>query len=169
MYENVAKKPRSKRDRALLVTGLIALALVLSVVPFIIFSLTATYRYHRFITDFSKRLTAARHGAAQILLWDGENERPVAADAVSGAFREIADHGVGDPQKSVPAAEFLRVTLPDGTSLTCYDTPQQPPEDDPDQTPRGVTVEYRPASGKPLIYLQRTLRYRTLDELLRGR
>ncbi len=169
MYENVVKKPRSKRDRALLVTGLIALALVLSVVPFIIFSLTATYRYHRFVTDFSKRLTAARHGAAQIMLWDGETERPVAADAVSNTFREVTDHGVGDPQKSAPAAECLRLTLPDGTTLTYYNTPQQPPEDDPDQTPRGVTVEYRPADGKPLIYLQRTLRYGTLAELLRGR
>ena len=169
MYEHVAKEPRSKRDRALLVTGLVALALLISVVPFIIFSLNSTYTYHRFEVDFSKKLTAARHVKTDILLSDGETERTVSADAVSNAFRELTDHGVGDPQKSAPVAEHLKVTLPDGTTLTFYNTPQQPPEDDADRNPRGTTVEYRPADGKPYIYLQRTLYYSTIAAMLQGR
>ena len=164
MYESVTT-PKPRRDRMMLVLILAAVVLIVSVTPPIFIALSASYRYHNFVLDFSNDLVDARRHGTITLTEDGKTDT-VSSDAVSGMFVKITDYGLGQPLKELPDAPCFSISLPNGTVLTLYDTPQEPPEDEDDGIPRGTTVCYIPAEGKPFIYLQRQLRYQDAVSLL---
>lgn len=155
MYESVTT-PKPRRDRMMLVLILAAVVLIAAVTPPIFIALNASYRYHNFVLDFSNDLVDARSHGTITFTENGES-CSVSPDAVSTMFVRVTDYGLGQPLKEPPNAPCFTVSLPNGTVLTLYDTPQEPPEDSEDDLPRGTTIYYAPAEGKPFIYLQRQL------------
>lgn len=161
MYESVRKGARARKDRLLMVTLLIALALVISVTPAMYTALRASYLYHCFVQDFADDLVYARRRGV-IELTEGDAVSPVTADAVSGMFVQLTDCSFGQPLKQAPRAEHVTLSLPNGAVFSLYNTP----EDIGEPLPSGVTVEYTSKDGKTFIYLQRAMRYENAVALL---
>ena len=160
MFEHVNKESKPKRDRMLIWALLAVAVIVAALTPPIYIALNTSYRYHEFVIDYSKSLTAARQeeGVIWLTLEDGTDRR-VSADNVSSTFLELTGYGFGQPMRKLPAdVSPVTVTLPDGTVLSFYDTPS----DNGLEIPTGVTVHYAPPEGKPFIYLQRYIAYEDL-------
>ena len=162
MYESVKNPPRERKDRLLVVLLLAAFVLIASVTPPICIALKASYSYHHFVLDFSNDLVYARRSGGVTLTENGETKE-ISADAVSSMFVSLTDCGFGTLLKTAPDAPNVVLTLPDGTTLTLFNTP----ENTDNIIPRGVTVSYAPAGDKkPILYLQRELRYEDAVSLL---
>ena len=159
MYEHVTKEPKPKRDRMILVALLITAVLIGALIPPVYIALGASYKYHNFVLAFSQSLTAAREDGTIFRTDEEGNRSKVSADAVSSAFLNLTSFSFGQPLKTAPTdvAPFT-VSLPDGTTLSFYDTPS----DNGLEQPTGVTVQYVPPEGKPFIYLQRYVLYEDL-------
>ena len=163
MYESVKKNVRQRRDRTLAVLIAAAVLLSAAVAAPTVIAVNASRRYHRFVRDFAHELVAARQTGAIMLLENGESGI-VTADAVSSMFAELTDRGPGKPLKEPPDAPFFTLKLPDGTTLTLYDTPQE----HEDGIPRGAAVRFVPAEGKPFLYLQRDVWYQHMASAVRS-
>ena len=162
MFEKIKKGNAPKRDKMLLIAILLAVALLAAVLPPVFTALGASYRYHTFELAFSNSLVAAgSDGEIEYTAADGKTAR-ISADRVSAAFSALSEHGLGQPLRQLPAAEHVQITLPDGTLLSLYNTP----EAREDGTAVGTTVRYAPPEGKAFLYLQRDTDYAMLVRLL---
>jgi hypothetical protein len=159
MYEHINKEPKPKRDRMILVALLIVAVLIGALIPPVYIAMGASYSYHNFVLEFSQSLTAAREEGVITRTDEEGNRSKVSADAVSSAFLNLTSYSFGQPLKKAPTdVSPFTVSLPDGTTLSFYDTPS----DNGLEQPTGVTVQFIPAEGKPLIYLQRYVLYEDL-------
>ena len=159
MYEHVNKEPKPKRDRMILAALLIVAVLIGALIPPVYIAMGASYKYHDFVLEFSQSLTAAREEGVIFRTAEEGNRSRISADAVSSAFLNLTSFSFGQPLKKLPTdVAPLTVSLPDGTTISFYDTPS----DNGLEQPTGVTVQFIPAEGKPLIYLQRYVLYEDL-------
>ena len=167
MYEQVDKKRREPRDRMLVICLLIALLLVAAATPPMFVAVNASYRYHHFILDFSNELVEVRDEHTRISLTENGEKKPVTSDQVSRMFTLLADCGFGKVLKTEPYTDYFMLTLPNGTTLTVWNTPQEHSVfDEPNAPITGVTVRYAPAEGKTFIYMQRDCSYEALYNAL---
>ncbi len=168
MYERLNPRPGRKKDKLLVALLLAALVLVLSVTPAMGMALNASYRYHRFVQDFSGDLVLARH-KGEIRLTENGVTYSISPEAVSNMFLLLTQESFGKPLKRAPeAADSITLFLPDGATLTLWDTPQPPNPNDGNDIPSGVTVRYAPREGKEFIFLQRFIRFESLAVALRA-
>ena len=163
MYDQVNKKRREPRDRMLIISILIAFLLLAAATPPMFIAVNASYRYHHFVLDFSNDLVETREEGVRITLTENGEKKPVTSDQVSRMFTLIADCGFGKVVKTEPYAEWFMLTLPNGTTLTVWNTPQERSVFEDANAPlTGVTVRYAPADGKTFIYMQRDCSYDAL-------